>query len=321
LIKIFKMNIKIIYNLLQLSIIIAVMCHNVQGQQSEVSPKLDFDEDEDKNNTVPVVPGVKQGRNDGRDSEKDKETTESKGNKSGPKIHGVRVTVDTGDTHKSKESKESVEITDLGKNKKRVGIHTDITFEITAEGGDDHTNKTSREQDVDKEDASVPIYKGRDGATHKNRKPYDPKSHWNPNFSSERRYDHSGRANYPSGFYPEYYPNNVPVYIGSADARGAGSPIYRQSDGWTSYIPRSSYWTTERSSYVDAYNKPNDVTAYRPTGWKPCYCLTNGNDYRKRRDNTPHYHHQLENGMNIIKPTSSLIEIIDGKLEKPFSRK
>ena len=53
------------------------------------------------------------------------------------------------------ESKESVEITDLGKNKKRVGIHTDITFEITAEGGDDHTNKTSREQDVDKGDLKV----------------------------------------------------------------------------------------------------------------------------------------------------------------------
>lgn len=46
------------------------------------------------------------------------------------------------------ESKESVEITDLGKSKKRVGIHTDITFEITA-GGDAHDNKTSREHDVD----------------------------------------------------------------------------------------------------------------------------------------------------------------------------
>lgn len=72
------------------------------GQQSEVSPKLDFDENEDKNSTVPVVPGIKHGRNDGRDTEKEKETEEGKGNKSGPKIHGVRVTVDTGDTHKSK---------------------------------------------------------------------------------------------------------------------------------------------------------------------------------------------------------------------------
>lgn len=72
------------------------------GQQKEVSPKLDFDETEDKNNTVPIVPGVKQGRNDDRDNEREKESDGEKKGKSGPKIHGVRVTVDTGDTHKSK---------------------------------------------------------------------------------------------------------------------------------------------------------------------------------------------------------------------------
>lgn len=47
------------------------------------------------------------------------------------------------------ESKESVEITDLSKHKKRVGIHTDITFEITA-GDDGNDNKTSLEQDIDR---------------------------------------------------------------------------------------------------------------------------------------------------------------------------
>ncbi|XP_037809485.1 uncharacterized protein LOC119602184 [Lucilia sericata] len=311
------MQTKIIYNLLRLCILIVILCHYSQGQQKEVSPKLDFDEADNKNDTVPIVPGVKKGRKDeDHDLERENESDGEKRGKSGPKIHGVRVTVDTGDTHKSKESKESVEITDLGKNKKRVGIHTDITFEITAEG-DEHTNKTSREQDVDKEDASVPIYKGRGGSNHKTRKPYDPKTHWNPNFSTERRYDHSGRGNYPD-YYPEYYPNNVPVYIGSADARGAGSPIYRQSDGWNSYIPR---WTTERSMYVDAYNKPNDVSAYRNNAWKPCYCLTNSNEYRRRRDNHPHYHYPTQSAVNVVKPTSSLIKIVDGKLESTFSRK
>lgn len=41
-----------------------------------------------------------------------------------------------------------MEITDIGKNKKRVGIHTDITFEITANGED--VNATSSQQREDK---------------------------------------------------------------------------------------------------------------------------------------------------------------------------
>lgn len=43
------------------------------------------------------------------------------------------------------ESKESVEITDLGKHKKRVGIHTDITFEITAEGEGNETSSAQQQ--------------------------------------------------------------------------------------------------------------------------------------------------------------------------------
>lgn len=228
----------------------------------------------------------------------------------------------------------------MGKNKKRVGIHTDITFEITA-GGDPHDNKTSREHDVDEkgksisvffyilqilifvclEDASVPIFKGRGGSnSHKNRKPTDPKSQWNPNFSAERRsYDNSGRGRYPD--YQEYYPGNVPVYVGSSDGRGGGSSIYRSSDGWNSYIPRSAYWTTERSNYENY--RPNDVSGYRVTpSWKPCYCVMNGNDYRRRRDSSqPHRHHHEVRDEVVVKPTSSLIEIVDGKLGKTFSKK
>lgn len=43
------------------------------------------------------------------------------------------------------ESKESVEITDLGKHKKRVGVHTDITFEITAEGEGNETSSAQQQ--------------------------------------------------------------------------------------------------------------------------------------------------------------------------------
>ncbi|XP_005187413.1 uncharacterized protein LOC101897765 isoform X1 [Musca domestica] len=309
-----------ILQVLKLLIVVAVLCRVAKAQQNQVSPKLDLSETEDSNNsTVPVI----KGRAEDRNNEKNKamDDNEKDGVKTGPKIHGVRVTVDTGDGQTSKESKESVEITDLGKNKKRVGIHTDITFEITA-GGDPHDNKTSREHDVDeKEDASVPIFKGRGGSnSHKNRKPTDPKSQWNPNFSAERRsYDNSGRGRYPD--YQEYYPGNVPVYVGSSDGRGGGSSIYRSSDGWNSYIPRSAYWTTERSNYENY--RPNDVSGYRVTpSWKPCYCVMNGNDYRRRRDSSqPHRHHHEVRDEVVVKPTSSLIEIVDGKLEKTFSKK
>lgn len=46
------------------------------------------------------------------------------------------------------ESKESVEITEGGggKHTKRVGIHTDITFEITADGNDGDGNGTNTAQ-------------------------------------------------------------------------------------------------------------------------------------------------------------------------------
>uniref|UniRef100_A0A1A9WHH8 Uncharacterized protein n=1 Tax=Glossina brevipalpis TaxID=37001 RepID=A0A1A9WHH8_9MUSC len=287
-----------------------------QSQQNKVSPKLDFEDEDNEtsNSTVPVIPGDgKKGKGDGnynvKDDADEKETTTSKNSgKSGPKIHGVRVTVDTGD--QTKESKESVEITDLSKHKKRVGIHTDITFEITA--GDDD-NKTSSEQDIDKEDASVPIFKGRDGSRHKPRKPYDPKSHWNPNFSTEHRvYEVAGQgAGGYSDYFPEYYPHNVPVYAGSSDARSGGESVYRQSDGWTSYIPR--YWTTER------IYRSNDVSNYRNYNWKPCYCATSGNEYRRRRHSHRHNNHRQTDF--VVNPTSSIIEILDGKLERPFSKK
>lgn len=74
-----------------------------------MSPKLDFDDTENKDNSsVPIVPGVvggQGGREDGIATSGAGSSTSGTGgssSKTGPKIHGVRVTVDTGDNHKSK---------------------------------------------------------------------------------------------------------------------------------------------------------------------------------------------------------------------------
>lgn len=159
----------------------------------------------------------------------------------------------------------------------------------------------------------MPIYKGRGGTTNKSRKPYDPKANWNPNFSSERGggggYDSSGRANYQP-FGNGQYPQNVPTYTGTGESRGSGS-IYRKGDGgWNSYVPMtSSSWTTERY-HSDTY-RPNTLNGYRVPSWKPCYCISTGTDSRRRRDNN--------NEPSALKPTSSVIQVVDGKLERPFS--
>lgn len=146
---------------------------------------MDFDESQDKTNSTrtnttgiangqPEFPadGERGGSVGGTSTIKPSNTGNS--GRSGPKIHGVRVTVDTGDNPKSSkgdtaqvyiqgskfifipmtssyltESKESVEITESGgKHKKRVGIHTDITFEIT--GDVDELNVTDSGQRHDK---------------------------------------------------------------------------------------------------------------------------------------------------------------------------
>lgn len=75
----------------------------IAGQQSQVSSKLDFSDTEDKDNST--VPVIKQGRSEDRNNEKNKEAdtaADRDSTKSGPKIHGVRVTVDTGDGQSSK---------------------------------------------------------------------------------------------------------------------------------------------------------------------------------------------------------------------------
>lgn len=229
--------------------------------------------------------------------------TSNSGNR--PKIHGVRVTVDTGDgQQQTKESKESVEITDLGKHKKRVGIHTDITFEITAEGEGNETS--SAQQHSEKEDASVPIYKGRSSSRgdskHKSRQPYDPKSQWNPNYSSEHGGNHGGSRPGSGSYYPQYYPEHV-YTSGSSDV---GS-IYRNGETWTHYVP---VWTTERSPHEQSQLQ-------RQPSWKPCYCMSSyGTDYRRRRDNKGFKGSRGSTRHGVF---NSDVLKVDGKLEQPFS--
>ncbi|XP_017050546.1 hyphally regulated cell wall protein 1 [Drosophila ficusphila] len=288
--------------------------HCVQGQANKVSSKLDFDESGNNQTGSPGQQGQVSGAGNGNydpgtgrslsggasnsGNSAGGGTTSGGGNR--PKIHGVRVTVDTGDgQQQTKESKESVEITDLGKHKKRVGIHTDITFEITSDSDGNETS--SAQQQGDKEDASVPIYKGRGGSDsrHKSRKPYDPKSQWNPNFSAEQHgYQGSNQGGYQGSnrgeYYPQYYPQNV--YTGGNSDAGS---IYRNGETWTHYVP---VWTTERVPQEQGQ-------LYRRHSWKPCYCMSSA-DFRRRRDS------KAKRDPGVI--NSGVLQV-DGKLERPFS--
>ncbi|EDW27282.1 GL21204 [Drosophila persimilis] len=296
----------------------------VQGQANKVSSKLDFDESDgisnSNNNQTGMQPGMQGQSGNGSGSydqgtgrgfaEGDRGNANERGGGGGgggnssnrSKIHGVRVTVDTGDgQQQTKESKESVEITDLGKHKKRVGIHTDITFEITSEGEGNETS--SAQSHGEKEDASVPIYKGRGGSDskHKTPKPHDPKSQWNPNYSSEHRgYEGGSRG----GYYPQYYPQHEYTSRGS----DSGS-IHRTGETWTHYVP---VWTTERAPQEQSQ-------IYRRPSWKPCYCMSS-TDYRRRRDSKASRELGIGIGNGAKRVINSgVVQVVDGKLERPFS--
>ncbi|XP_034097876.1 uncharacterized protein LOC132798654 isoform X2 [Drosophila nasuta] len=312
--------------------------HCAQGQANKVSSKLDFDDMENNNNNqtgVPVIIGQGQGQGQGQQGNSgsgyDQGTGRAGSSGSGggdgggggsgssasgnsghrPKIHGVRVTVDTGDgQQQTKESKESVEITDLGKHKKRVGIHTDITFEITAEGEGNETS-SAQQRDGEKEDASVPIFKGRASSSrgdskHQSRDPYDPKAQWNPNYATEHRgLDAGNRAGSRSSsdsYYPQYYPQHV-YTSDSSDVGG----IYRNGETWTHYVP---VWTTERSPHEQSQLQ-------RRPSWKPCYCMASyGTDYRRRRASKTTKGIKGPSRRGIVK---SQVHKVDSKLEQPFS--
>ncbi|KAL5280019.1 hypothetical protein ACFFRR_004184 [Megaselia abdita] len=231
--------------------LVFIVCVNAQNQNPNVNPKLDFDGD-NENST------------DGRQYH----------GGSSPKIHGVRVSLDTGDGSKkvSRESKESVEHTD-GKGKKRVGIHTDITFEITGAGVAVTKNHTRNIEGED-EDASVPTFRGKGRSTYRPRgKPFDPKTYYNnPNYSSERR-----------SFTSE----------GGSSGRRGYSNGGRTAD--------------EERSYYEPY-RPASQTYDDELRWKPCYCVSSSQDRRRR------------SGGDTVKATSSVIQVVDDKLDGPFQR-
>ncbi|XP_032575975.1 putative glycine-rich cell wall structural protein 1 isoform X2 [Drosophila sechellia] len=250
--------------------------HCVQGQPSKVSSKLDFDESDGSNNQnqtgSPGQPGQAGGTGNGNYDPGTGRSLSGGGGSAGggsggtstggnrPKIHGVRVTVDTGDG-----------------------------------------------QQQTKEDASVPIFKGRGGSDskHKTRKPYDPKSQWNPNFSGEQHgYQGANRGGYQGSnrgdYYPQYYPGNV--YTGGSSDAGS---IYRNGETWTHYVP---VWTTERVPQEQGQ-------IYRRPSWKPCYCMSS-TEFRRRRDSKAR-REQTDQHKGVI--NSGVVQVVDGKLERPFS--
>ncbi|XP_037910091.1 uncharacterized protein LOC119650933 isoform X2 [Hermetia illucens] len=240
---------------LRISISVLLICatFNVGAQ---VSTKLDLNDDSKEGTSPKSTPRPN--------------TSSGSNSKISPKIEGVRVTVDTSDGKKTKEaeSKESVEIVD-NKSTKRVGIHTDITFEITDDKND--FNATSSEQGEKDNDASVPIFKGRTSTRRpQSRLPYNPRIHTN----------YPGQIDYIPNDRDRYNGHGVPAFPGSND------------EVWTT--ERTSYFVPARSHYqpqdVNYRSYNHETPNYRPVtrqphysqsqqqlghshGWQPCVCV------------------------------------------------
>ncbi|XP_055389432.1 uncharacterized protein LOC129618610 isoform X2 [Condylostylus longicornis] len=268
--------------------------------KGKVDPKLDLENsDEEQSSTPSNIPSSKHPKGSGSSG-----TSGIQGKPSSPKIQGVRVTVDTG-PNDSSGSKESVEILEPKKGK-RVGIHTDITFEIS---DDSDTGNSTYPKDKDADDADIPIFKGRDSSTHRPRRPYDPKQdhHWNNDQPPQRH--HSSGPNFNDGnrnnYYPGYSLTNDQEYYhsGVSGLSGGGRVGYRtdntnnrrDNNGWTGYIPMTNIWTTERAYYSGGFK------TYEGPQWKPCYCISN--DGRNRR----------QSRIGYLK--------VDDKLDLPYSSK
>ncbi|XP_055304606.1 uncharacterized protein LOC129569598 isoform X2 [Sitodiplosis mosellana] len=124
--------------------------------QANVSPKVDFVED----NNSEHVP---------------------------PKIQGVRVIVDATKMNGGKmdDKTETIRIQTDGA-KQTVGIHTDITFELDdKKNGTKKTDGKNAESDEDIDDTEVPVYRGShtEGANRNNfNRRYDPNDYYQANF-------------------------------------------------------------------------------------------------------------------------------------------
>ncbi|KAG4070802.1 hypothetical protein HA402_011028 [Bradysia odoriphaga] len=182
----------------------------MQCESSKVSPKLDFEP-----------------------TDKAAETGETS-----PKIHGVRVIVDTSNGKKSVESRSSEEETRMSNknDKKIVGIRTDITFEISDDEKNSTKTKNKDAESIDEDDI-VPVFKGYG-------KGQEPKS-----YGDNRRWDMI----------------NIPVFHGTDDEprrNGGGGD-------WVHFVPITSVWTTERNNYLSN----RDINPYvAQKSWKPCLC-------------------------------------------------
>lgn len=138
----------------------------------------------------------------------------------------------------------------------------------------------------------MPIFRGKGRSTYRPRgKPFDPKTYYNPNYSSERRTFTSEGASGRRGY-------------GSV-GRNADEGLYNYNS-WSKFVPITSVWTTERS-YYEPY-RPASQTYDDQLRWKPCYCVSSSQDRRRR------------SGGDTVKATSSVIQVVDDKLDGPFKR-
>ncbi|XP_031629432.1 uncharacterized protein LOC116344806 isoform X2 [Contarinia nasturtii] len=148
--------------------------------QVNVSPKVDFVED-NKSEHVP------------------------------PKIQGVRVIVDATKMNggKMEDKTETIRIQTDGGSKQTVGIHTDITFELDDKKND--TKKTdgkNAESDED-DDSEVPVYRGThtEGERNNFNRRYDPNFYMNqPNYHGTNDEDSYKYADTGAGTWVRFLP-------------------------------------------------------------------------------------------------------------------
>ncbi|KAJ6646957.1 hypothetical protein Bhyg_02174 [Pseudolycoriella hygida] len=203
----------------------------MQSESSKVSPKLDFE------STDKVTP-----------------TDETS-----PKIHAVRVVVDTTNVKKPIESRSSEEQTQTpNKNdKKIVGIRTDITFEISDENNNSTaTAKSNKHAESIDDDEIIPVFKGHGRVQEPNR--YDDNNGW--------------------------HMINIPVFHGTDD-----EPNRTGGGDWVRFVPITTVWTTERNNYLlnkehQRRFKPDVNPHVSQKSWKPCRCNDDQVGFRSNQD-------------------------------------
>ena len=160
-------------------------------------------------------------------------------------IKGLRVTVDTselGSTEsKSSNSDSGSRSSETVENTKstKIGVRTDITFEISNEANDtkvddkiDKKKDKKDKNDDDDDDGIVPVFKGR---------PSTPGSKSKPGIIGVL--SNSNEIPIISGFHSRSRPVETPVFHPVNDQHNQ----YGGDEDWSRFLPKTAIWTTERS--------------------------------------------------------------------------